>query len=168
MEITGFMKVWEQKKEDEEENEKKRREQIMKAVVELLTNKGFNQTTMDKIADRTEFSKGSLYFYFGDKADLYRAFRREALQMIREESLNILQEDEPGGVLVKKMAKNFLGFVEKFPVYTMAVSPQNEHLPHGEIKETEKELHKLITRALQIGIQDGNLETNTNPKILAI
>lgn len=158
--------------EERKKRERKlRREQIMQAAVELLSDKGFSQTTMDEIADRAELSKGSLYFYFDDKADLYRAIQKKALQMIHDEFLRILQEDEPGAVLIKKMAKSFLDFIEEFPVYTKAMSPHNGHLCPGEIKKIEKlekELQILTTRALQIGIQDGSIETKTDPKILAV
>ncbi len=53
-----------------EEKRKKRKEVIFQAAVELFNRKGFSETTMKEIAERTDFAVGTLYNYFRSKNQL--------------------------------------------------------------------------------------------------
>ncbi len=56
------------------EREKRARQQdILNAAQELFAAKGFRETTLDEIAQRAEFGKGTLYNYFGSKEDIFHA-----------------------------------------------------------------------------------------------
>lgn len=151
--------------------QEKRREQILQAAIETIKEHGFEKTTMDEIAERAELSKGTLYFYFKDKSALFRAIRKESVQALNEEFLKIIQQDEPGAVLVRKMAESFLTFIEENPVLTKALAQHSGQVNPSDLKEIEEienEMRVLMTRALQIGVQDGSIQTETQPKILAI
>src|SRR5665647_48741 len=53
------------------EKQKKQREQrIIEASLELFTRKGFNETTMEEIAEKAEVGVGTLYNYMKSKGDL--------------------------------------------------------------------------------------------------
>ena len=49
-----------------------RREQITRAAIEVLAEKGFASTSLSVIAERVGVSKGVLSYHFADKADLVR------------------------------------------------------------------------------------------------
>ncbi len=48
-----------------------RRKTIMQAGSELFKQVGFNNTSMDMVAEKAQLSKGTLYLYFKSKDDLY-------------------------------------------------------------------------------------------------
>ena len=48
-----------------------RRAQIMQAALACFTRKGYNNTTMDDIVAESGLSKGTLYWYFKSKDDLF-------------------------------------------------------------------------------------------------
>ena len=48
-----------------------RRAQIIQAALACFTRKGYNHTTMDNIVAESGLSKGSLYWYFESKDDLF-------------------------------------------------------------------------------------------------
>ena len=50
-----------------------RRAQIIEAALSCFTRKGYNNTTMDDIATESSLSKGSLYWYFKSKDDLFES-----------------------------------------------------------------------------------------------
>ncbi len=50
-----------------------RRNEILAAAVKFFAQKGFEQTTLDEIADAAEFGKGTLYNYFQNKEEIYTA-----------------------------------------------------------------------------------------------
>ncbi len=50
-----------------------RRRQIIKAALACFTRKGYNKTTMDDIVVESGLSKGTLYWYFKSKEDLFQS-----------------------------------------------------------------------------------------------
>src|SRR5260221_11664894 len=63
-----------------ERNKQRIRERILGATFELFQNAGYNQTTMDDIAEKAEISRGTLFNYFPSKDSLLRPFLQEIFQ----------------------------------------------------------------------------------------
>jgi len=57
---------------------------ILKAAEELFHKKGFNQTSIDEIADLAEVSTGAVYFYFKNKDDLLIKLMHEIGHFLRK------------------------------------------------------------------------------------
>jgi TetR/AcrR family transcriptional regulator, repressor of fatR-cypB operon len=79
------------------EREKLARQQdILKAARELIVANGFRDTTLDEIAQRAEFGKGTLYNYFASKEDIFHALIDQAI----EHSIALAREavNQPGDV----------------------------------------------------------------------
>jgi TetR/AcrR family transcriptional regulator, repressor of fatR-cypB operon len=55
-----------------------RRQAMLDAAIAVFAEKGFAEATMDEIAERAEFGKGTLYNYFEDKQALLAAAFEEA------------------------------------------------------------------------------------------
>lgn len=51
--------------------EPERREHLIRAAAEEFARHGYEAASLNRIVDRAGMSKGSLYYYFEDKADLY-------------------------------------------------------------------------------------------------
>lgn len=56
-----------------------RPEEITAAALELFVERGFANTRLDDVASRAGISKGTLYLYFENKEELFKAVVREAL-----------------------------------------------------------------------------------------
>lgn len=56
------------------------RAEIMDAAIDVFGEKGFFTATLDEIAQRAEFSKGTLYLYFDSKEDLLFSILKESLE----------------------------------------------------------------------------------------
>jgi AcrR family transcriptional regulator len=63
---------WQRRAED-------RPREICAAALEVFAEKGFAAARLDEIARRAGVSKGTLYLYFKDKEDLFRAVVRDAI-----------------------------------------------------------------------------------------
>ncbi|HZC37137.1 MAG TPA: helix-turn-helix domain-containing protein, partial [Sphingomicrobium sp.] len=53
--------------------------EICAAALQVFAEKGFAAAKLDEIARRAGVSKGTLYLYFKDKEDLFRAVVRDAI-----------------------------------------------------------------------------------------
>jgi AcrR family transcriptional regulator len=63
---------WQRRAED-------RPREICAAALDVFSEKGFAAAKLDEIAARAGVSKGTLYLYFKDKADLFRAVVRDSI-----------------------------------------------------------------------------------------
>src|ERR1700674_3018892 len=71
----------------------KTRRAIQDAALDLFAERGFEETTVDEIADRAEVSKGTFFRYFGSKGEVI--FRSDGYQE-EEESLRQAIAARPG------------------------------------------------------------------------
>lgn len=79
-----------------------RRAELIEAAGGLFEKKGYEATTMDEIAAAAGFSKGTLYHYFANKADLLHVLRKgfedEVMRRIRAKVEGCPADDWPGRI----------------------------------------------------------------------
>ena len=61
-----------------------RRQEIIVAARDVFAERGFNEATLEEIASKAEFGKGTLYGYFQNKSDLFEAVILEGLDDLLE------------------------------------------------------------------------------------
>jgi TetR/AcrR family transcriptional regulator len=76
------------------EREKLRhRRQMLAAALELFSEKGFHNVSMHEIAERAEFAIGTLYKFFKNKEDLYKALMMEKAEEHHRVLMGVLSEE---------------------------------------------------------------------------
>jgi TetR/AcrR family transcriptional regulator len=76
------------------EREKLRhRRQMLAAALELFSEKGFHNVSMHEIAKRAEFAIGTLYKFFKNKEDLYKALMMEKAEEHHRVLMGVLSEE---------------------------------------------------------------------------
>ena len=76
------------------EREKLRhRRQMLAAALELFSEKGFHNVSMHEIAKRSEFAIGTLYKFFKNKEDLYKALMMEKAEEHHQVLIGVLSEE---------------------------------------------------------------------------
>lgn len=68
-----------------------RRAQIIEAALACFTRKGYNNTTMDDIVTESGLSKGSLYWYFKSKDELFEAGMMSVFTNVGEQAFGALE-----------------------------------------------------------------------------
>lgn len=78
--------------------EPEKQEAILQAAGEEFAEKGFESASINRIIRNSGMSKGSVYYYFEDKADLFATTLERSIQRLMDEigwfSLEILGPDE--------------------------------------------------------------------------
>ncbi|MDF2722203.1 MAG: transcriptional regulator, TetR family [Paenibacillus sp.] len=59
------------------------RDKIIRAAVEAFAEKGFHQASMDDIALRAKVAKGTLYYHFTGKSQLFQSIVSDGLRQLR-------------------------------------------------------------------------------------
>lgn len=59
-----------------------KQQQLYEAAADEFSENGFEGASLNRIIDRAGMSKGSLYYYFNDKSDLYSSLMERATTML--------------------------------------------------------------------------------------
>ena len=77
------------------EREKLRqRREMLAAGLELFSKKGYHKVSMNEIARKSEFAIGTLYKFFKNKEDLYRALVLEKSDKIHDAVMKAIEEPD--------------------------------------------------------------------------
>ena len=105
---------WQRRAED-------RPREICAAALEVFAEKGFAAAKLDEIAKRAGVSKGTLYLYFKDKEELFRAVVRDTVvpnvDMLRD---SLIQTGLPFDELIRLFMARFVEVTDKVPVGAVA------------------------------------------------
>lgn len=105
---------WQRRAED-------RPREICAAALEVFAEKGFAAAKLDEIAKRAGVSKGTLYLYFKDKEQLFRAVVRDTVvpnvDMLRG---TIIQTGMPFADLIRLFFGHFVEVTSRVPLGAVA------------------------------------------------
>jgi AcrR family transcriptional regulator len=101
---------WQRRAED-------RPREICTAALEVFSEKGFAAARLDEIARRAGVSKGTLYLYFKDKEDLFRAVVRDTMAPnIGAIATAAATAEAPFADIVRMLLPNFADIAGRVPV----------------------------------------------------
>jgi AcrR family transcriptional regulator len=167
----GFMGVVERKEREKEQ----RRLQIIDAAERIFFSKGFDNASMQDVADESELSKGTIYLYFSSKNELCMAIIVRSLQTIRSEFELIAQQNIKGLDKLNQIAETFLQFTLDHPKYYRALLTFRNHSIEcsetGQIYQSSlkqnKTINDIIKEIIESGKVDGSISEKTNAEKLA-
>jgi TetR/AcrR family transcriptional regulator len=77
------------------EREKARqRQDMLEAALNLFSEKGYHNVTMHEIAEKAEFAIGTIYKFFKNKEDLYKALILEKAEEFKKAILEAVEESD--------------------------------------------------------------------------
>jgi AcrR family transcriptional regulator len=105
---------WQRRSED-------RPREICNAALEVFAEKGFAAAKLDEIARRAGVSKGTLYLYFTDKQELFRAVVRNAIAPNVEGVAGaLLASDIPLREAIRGLLARFADVAQRQPIGAVA------------------------------------------------
>ena len=157
------------------EREKLRqRQEMLAAALDLFSQKGYHNVSMHEIATQSEFAIGTLYNFFQNKEDLYRALVLE--QCDKFEAAIAQAMDKPGDEVAKlrhyvrariERFRNNLPFIRIFLAESRGVS---FNLKAGLNDELRQRYYNLLERLASIfdrGIKNNRFKNIADPYFLA-
>jgi len=115
-----------------------RKQIIIEAAEKLFLSEGYEKTTMDEIANQSEFSKGTLYNYFKSKDELYLAIGIKAYDLILEYTEKFTKKQPPGLNQLIAIGYAYYEFTKDNPAYSSIFHDVAVKIPDIGIKPKEK------------------------------
>jgi len=151
-----------------------RRAEILKTALELFSEKGFHNVSMHEIAEKSEFAVGTLYKFFSNKEDLYKALMLEASNVFHSSLMAALStagsEREKIRACVEAKIKVFLDNLDYVRLYLAETQGASFNVKAGlypEIKAQYEEFLKQLARVFETGIKK-RLFKKIDPYLLAV
>ncbi|MEV6160447.1 TetR/AcrR family transcriptional regulator [Streptomyces sp. NPDC052052] len=98
------------------------RQKLYEAAVTLIAEKGFSATTVDEIAEHAGVAKGTVYYNFKSKTELFEELLRHGVGLLTASLRAAAEETEDrGGTRVEAldaMIRAGLAFIDRYPSFT--------------------------------------------------
>mgnify|MGYP001198266332 CR=1 FL=1 len=147
--------------------------EILKAAVDLISERGFERTTVDEIAARANVGKGTIYLYFENKEKIFIAILENGIQAVIRKLEQILTEPGDFRVRLQTLLTEHLQFADEHREFYKVLFKERLNMKligdkgaQDRIMEKHKKTHQLITQFMQIGIDQKQLR-NGDPNIYA-
>lgn len=167
-----FMGVLERKEREKEQ----RRNDIIDAAEKVFFSKGFDNASMNDVANEAEYSKGTLYLYFKSKNELCLAILLRSLKLIKKLFLKLSSSPETGLSKLNQVAEFFLKFTQEHPQYYQVlltfhnhnIECENNNDIYNSCLAKNAEINSLIMQIIISGQNDGSISLTVDAEKLAL
>lgn len=147
-----------------EEHKAGLKQRIIQAAIEHFSRHGFDGTKVDDIADSLKISKGTIYFYFGDKGGLFRAISDHFVDQVKEELTAVFRTAEETDLSVSQFYYNIRKIehgTDKLMVEMVAESTRNPSLRKALLEHRKRVLEVTVAH-LKALVDQGVLRKDAN------
>jgi len=116
---------------------------ILKAAELTFLKNGFNNASMDEIADLANLGKGTIYYYFRSKDEIFLSIIKREADKVYEEIVKRVSKEKSLYEIVKKIISFYLEYFSKNQTFLRLFFP----CIAGLIKIEKKELLKEYTKS---------------------
>jgi AcrR family transcriptional regulator len=137
--------------------------ELLASALELFTERGYAATRLDDVAKRAGVSKGTVYLYFSSKEELFKAVIREGLVPVLERGEKMVAEHRGATAdLIRSLIYGWWESIGSTPyagITKLMISECRNFPELGNfyVEEVITRGHKLVRKALQRGVDSGEL-----------
>ena len=157
-----------------EREKMRRRRDMLNAALALFSEKGYHNVSMHEIAERAEFAIGTLYKFFENKEDLYKALLMEQTEKFHAAMTEAMQK--PGDEVTKlrtfvrvkgELFCSNLPFVRLFLAESRGASFNVKAGLDDDMRKGYEETLGTIAGIFEQGIKNGRFRETAPPHLLA-
>jgi TetR/AcrR family transcriptional regulator len=146
-----------------------RKTEIIDAAERLFFLRGYEDVSMEDIAQEVELNKATLYLYFENKETLFATIVLRGVEILKEKYLKCMEKQAPGIVRVALMGQAYYQFSEEYPNYLRLIhfygserfSKENPYT--AEIGKGYGTCRNILRDAIQAGIDDETIRADLDP-----
>ncbi len=161
---------------------------IIDSAEEVFASVGFAKAKMEDVAGKAGVSKGTVYFYFDTKENLYMAVTYRALQVLNDYLYRTINDnrEKPGIESVLSIVETYINFCEKHRLYSevmldyMSLNRSTrdgrdksklttaliESLYYRRVQDIQNLPINLIIDEIKRGRKDGSIKNSKRPELL--
>ncbi len=148
-----------------------KRDRILRVAVEEFANNGFENTSIQQIAKKSEISVGSVYKYFENKETLFSMVVRGGLSSLEELLIGLADSSEDILVKAETIIRALLEFSRENPalvkLYCRLTTTDNSEFLTGISQHIEAMSASIYTVAISKAQETGDVRNDVNPAFFA-
>lgn len=151
--------------ENEEINVNKTKKLIFESAIKIFSESGYRGATMDDIAANAGLAKGTLYYHFVSKEEIFNFIVEEGIQILQNQVMDIQKQDiNPIDKLIKisrTQLSFFYGYTDFFKVVMSQLwgHEKRQDELREKIRNYIKEIEVNIKKAMEMNeIEQGDSE----------
>ena len=152
-----------------------RRNGLIDAAEKLFFERGYDNVTMDEIADEAEVNKALLYYYFKNKEALFFAVDLRGVRILHEMYVKCSNLDNDGYTKIKSMIQSLFEFSRDYPdyfrIYRYAGTERFQMSDNEDAKELldlTAGIWRLLVEAILQGMKEGTIRKDVDPVEMSI
>ncbi|MGB9978709.1 TetR/AcrR family transcriptional regulator [Methanobacterium sp.] len=152
-----------------------RRSGLIDAAEKLFFERGYDNVTMDEIADEAEVNKALLYYYFKNKEALFFAVDLRGVRILHELYVKCSNLDVDGYTKIKSMIQNLFEFSKDYPdyfrIYRYAGTERFQMSDNEDAKELvdlTTGIWRIMVEAILNGMKDETIRKDVDPVEMSI
>ncbi len=135
-----------------------RKKAIVEAAREVFSERGYDGTTLDSVAEKSEFAKGTLYKFFRNKEELYLSVVEDVFREINDIAEKAMSEElavrDKFALFIDRLITHFSDHADFFRLLMREVGRINmtewRGSPHAMIHE---KLNDILAQELEKGMK---------------
>ncbi|MET4684607.1 TetR/AcrR family transcriptional regulator [Brevundimonas faecalis] len=139
-----------------------RRAEILAAAERIFVEHGYEGATIRKIADEVGLSSTALYMHFADKSEMLHEICRGTFENLIEGHRNLLSEDQPPEVRLRRMVEAYIQFGFEHPnAYRLTYLTRPIEAQEGAqsvAQETGHELFRAFAAVVEEAVTAGRIQ----------
>jgi len=152
-----------------------RRNGLIDAAEKLFFERGYDNVTMDEIADEAEVNKALLYYYFKNKEALFFAVDLRGVRILHELYVKCSNLNVDGYNKIKLMIQSLFEFSKDYPdyfrIYRYARTERFQMSDNKDAKELvdlTTGIWRIMVEAILQGMNDGTIRKDVDPVEMSI
>ena len=139
------------------------KERITEAASRLFVRKGYYQTSMDDVAREAGIAKGSLYYHFKNKSQLFCETVTEGIRFFEKETDSIVSGNRNPQKIAESMVALLVGlYTDNENIADIVMSETSAGIDEdvvSEIREAKNHFIAKIASVIDEGIADGSVRS---------
>ncbi|GAB3208669.1 TetR/AcrR family transcriptional regulator [Marinactinospora thermotolerans] len=144
------------------------RQKLFEAAITLISEQGFGATTVDQIAERAGVAKGTVYYNFAGKAELFTALLEWGVDRLAEH-LRAAVSGPPRAALTEVLRAElaFIGTHEAFARLLMAETWRTNQVWYAAVRQIRSKAIGVISGLLEELAAEGELPAGLDVGVAA-
>lgn len=150
------------------------RQKLYEAAVTLIAEKGFSSTTVDEIAERAGVAKGTVYYNFASKNDLFEELLRHGVGLLTASLREAADATASAGGsqvdALDAMIRAGLVFIARYPSFTqlyVAELWRTNRAWQSTLMVMRQQAVAVVEKVLRAAVDDGELSDEIDVPLTA-
>jgi AcrR family transcriptional regulator len=131
----------------------RRQQRVIQGAARVFARRGYDQTTVQALADELGLAAGGLYHYFGSKEQLLIAICDQMMDPLLDEARALLSGDEAPATQLRELLRLWVAHVVEHRDHMLVFQQERHAIEHGAqwsgVRQSRKAFERLVADVLQ-------------------